>query len=1286
MEHPARTDLLNRDAVEVQLDALQRRPILGAPEHDPLILYARPGAPSAALDTAKLAPQPPPPVTAMIDAAIDLFAAVYPFQPREIQISSIETLLGYCRSSRLEKNPGRKQAVQLNASACLLGALRVATNSGSRGSRRAAGFNNDRLTQALREILKDALLSGDASLRASAAEAYGRLAAVAGSHAMSAQVQFLVDQVVNNRDPGARAGCARAFGCVYSEVGGLSAGPLTKTIVNILMSLSSDPHPTVHYSAMEALRMVVEAASLSYSSYVSSTLGMLVKLYMLDTHEPEGGSAGSSNLRADLPAHQAACRIISALIGVLGPDLLDSQKVRDLILTLLHEFGLEQSNPGVVVEASKAMQHFALFASEHMDLSVWILELKGHLQSTQRPRKLAAINSFYQLIQRQALVVSRVGGDALVEDLFAQLDDDPTIDGVRQVLLGWLRQTAELSPNSWINLCQRIMSRAVAGDVQAPAKKTQQQPGMLQDEEAAGINLGEEVSANSAALSHSRWRTQLFALQCLHEVFLAVGRAGRLEHFGTPLAAPATGAVQSTATHPAPRVLMSSRVADLIKMAFIASTSATSAIRLEGLTVLSDVIQYFKAARDPDFEESLLLEQHQAPIAAALTPAFSSDSTPEVLAAAVQVCATFVGSGVVREVERMGRILRLLATALERCTDPEMESLGEVSHLSPNAASTLKIATLTAWSELQISTLQQPYLREVIQPHIPTLAPYWIASLRDYAQMRTDPEAAVLAMPQPGPPLNARLDQQYAGLTQEVILPHYNQSWHKILHAVTVLADQANIPMLLALNGEIDLDASADVKPELSPYRDAPATNFHPLFGLAVEALASSANAPSSSAAAPFMEVSAEAQRSRVALYAIRTLSKAHFAGPALLDASVFEELRTLYMRLVMTEPLPIQLNVIEVLLSMIDSYQGRLLDVEPVAGEALPSEAKLTQCLQIIIRVMTHSYLLPGAAEDKIALLRTAYTAFLATSTHFLQGQQESLLVLALSAYSELLHDERQELDLIGPTLPCLKAICERGASVAQPASDVLEKGVHGFMCAALNNIDELRARAGVIIDIKTRNSLLALTVVLTSLPNGVKASTSVIDHFCFLIAQKLHAGADSNIGLTALNCARSIMLASSKGGASFQYAVGLLLPKLVEFVAGEGAKLKQLDDVKAADLPVRLMGEAVKALAAFGLSTPHSYRARVFSIVMPTFILLLSPDEPKALHDVAVAQLLAFATQAGPAFKEVTATLAADHRTVLETSIRNALAASATAGAKSSHPAAPQRTEAKIALRSFG
>jgi HEAT repeat-containing protein 5 len=74
----------------------------------------------------------------------------------------------------------------------------------------------------------------------------------------------------------------------------------------------------------------------------------------------------------------------------------------------------------------------------------------------------------------------------------------------------------------------------------------------------------------------------------------------------------------------------------------------------------------FALVPDPAYDGALLLEQHQAPITAALIPAFSLDSTPEILASAIHVCAVFVGSGIVKDVAKMGRILKLLTMSLHQ--------------------------------------------------------------------------------------------------------------------------------------------------------------------------------------------------------------------------------------------------------------------------------------------------------------------------------------------------------------------------------------------------------------------------------------------------------------------------------------------------------------------------------------------------------------------------------------------------------------------------------------------
>lgn len=67
---------------------------------------------------------------------------------------------------------------------------------------------------------------------------------------------------------------------------------------------------------------------------------------------------------------------------------------------------------------------------------------------------------------------------------------------------------------------------------------------------------------------------------------------------------------------------------------------------------------------DPEFPESTLLEQYQAQIGSALTPAFAVDSSPEIAAEAISVCAEFISSGIIGDVEHMGRPLRILVSGL----------------------------------------------------------------------------------------------------------------------------------------------------------------------------------------------------------------------------------------------------------------------------------------------------------------------------------------------------------------------------------------------------------------------------------------------------------------------------------------------------------------------------------------------------------------------------------------------------------------------------------------------
>ncbi|KAF8206326.1 armadillo-type protein [Mycena galopus ATCC 62051] len=1235
-------DPLNRDAVEVAIDNLLRKPVLGACEHDPLSLC------QARLSNAEYHLEEPPPAnTSVVDTAIELFAQLLPLQDLTSIVKILTLLLESARSPKLEKNTGRKAAIFINATVALVLALRQAMSSTQ--SRRAKDtFGSTQVTTLLSPFLKDALIDGDLVLRAASSESIGRLANLAGTNFLTGQIKLLVDQVVNNRDPHGRAGCALAFGAIYSHVGGLAAGPLLKTTVNVLMSLSNDPHPVVHFWALNALGRVMHAASLAYAPFVSSTLGMLLKVYLMESHEREGGTLLNANLSGDCPAYPVVCQITDAVITILGPDMQESSRTRTLVLNLVHEFS-QEDDEGICVEAIKCMQHFLMFAPEHVNIPDLVNQFRGHLASSRRPLKLASINALYQLVQKDALAMSRLGGDRLVEDLFGMLDDDSSVQGVRDVITSWLQQTVVHTPSAWIDLCQRIMSRTTASQQVVDAASGQG----LRDDEGESLNfaMSQDGAAGGRKLSTSRWRTQLFALECLHKICTIVASSGRKEHLDIKYAR-SLGITSSG--------LLVSRVPDLIKMAFTASTAYVTEIRLEGLVVLRDVIEIFATAPDPAYDDALLLEQHQAPITAALTPAFSSDSTPEILASAVHACAVFVGCGVVKDVSRMGRILKLLTVALDQSKESGMLSLGETGELSPNASAMLRISTLSAWAQLEIASSQQAYLIDVLKPYRSTLASLWLASLRDYASIRIDSEFLHDTS-------SVALDSSYSSLGKEVLLPYYANAWSVILQAVAT-AMQADDPHILAaMDGqELGKDAKPPVK---EARRQEPSMFFFIVFGLVYEALATASAESSSSTTSRQTTVTA-------ALQTLKCLVRPEYAGRAMMEPAIFDEFISLCYRMAMTESARIQIHLVEVLAIMAATQD------HTDASDPLSHTSPRAHCLRICSHILRHSSsvssrgsIIQGDVPDRIKMIMSAFAAFVSIATSIKSLQKEDVRAVGILLYSELLKDESSEIDLVGPTLTALKSLLDL-PTTSPDASDRYGRLVHGLISSCLLNIDEMGGRQGAISTKKIKNNLLAAVLILTVIPPSVKVGEAVIEHCCFLITQKLLDVGE--MSLPAAHCAKTLIVASTSGNATLQQCARMLIPGLIEYIA----KMAPLvSDGSITDPHAAAIGEVWKAFSAFFSSVPEAHRTRLLGVLLPTITLLLTNPQAAATPVTAqsIKELLTYATSSPAAFKEAALKLDPATRELLEQSVRRAM------GAGSQSSATQSSAKPQISLRSF-
>ncbi|KAF8916460.1 clathrin-coated vesicle protein [Mucidula mucida] len=1086
-------DLHSRDAIEAAIDNLHRKPIFGAYEHDTLTLC------QTRVPENERQFEPPPPATALVDTAIDLF-------------QTITLLLESVRSAKLERNTGRKRRYYQ----CIycVGACSSQCD--------VSHFRQARDTFGSSQVTSDTLVDGDSVLRYATSESIGRLASLGGTTFLTNQIKQL-------------------------------------TTVNVLMSLSNDPHPVVHYWALNALARVINAASLGYASFVSGTLGMLLKTYLMDSHECEGGVLSNANLSGDYPAYPVVCQIIDAVINVLGPDIQESTKTRTLVLNLVHEFSLEVDE-SARVEAIKCIQHFLMFAPEHVDIPDLVGQFRGYLSSSRRPLKVSSINALYQLVQKDALAMSKLGGDQLVENLFSMLDDDASVEGVRSVISSWLGQTVVYNPSAWIDLCQRIMSRTTASQQVADAASRQN----MRDDEGESLSVGMTQDSGEGGRGHltSRWRTQLFALQCLHQICTLVAESGRREHLDVPFAK-AQGIPTSG--------LLASRVPDLIKMAFTASTAYVTEIRLEGLVLLRDIIEIFATSPDPAFDDLLLLEQHQAPITAALTPAFSADSTPEILASAVQACAVFVGCGVVKDVHRMGRILKLLTTALEQSKDSGMVKLGETGELSPNASAMLRISTVSAWAELEVASVRQVYLKKVVEPYRSSLATLWIVSLRDYASIRTDSEFL-------HDQSSVALDSTYSSLGKEVLLPYYAQSWSLILQAVAT-AMQSNDPYILAaMHGS----EAGDAKPQINgAQHNEPAVLFFVVFGLVFEALASSTDSSA---------VVAQHQSSVLgSLLALKCLVTPEYAGKAIMEPTIFDEFISVCYRMAMTETASVQTHLIEVLSTFATSQEVASTDG---SIEVLSPTSPRAHCLRICSYILKHSTsasrgpIIQGDISDRIKMITACFSAFTNIALTVTTNQREDIRGVAILLYSDLLKDESSDIDLVGPTLPSLKGLLDLPTSTARDARERYGRLVHALLSSCLLNIDGMRGRDGLISTKKIKNNLLAAVLILTVIPATTKIGQAVLEHCCFLISQKLLDA--SEMTLTAAHCAKTLITASTTGNPVLRHCARLLIPSLIEYIA----KMAPLvNDGSITESHAAAIGEVWKAFSAFFVSVAEDH-----------------------------------------------------------------------------------------------
>ncbi|XP_017860243.1 PREDICTED: HEAT repeat-containing protein 5B isoform X4 [Drosophila arizonae] len=860
----------------------------GALEHDPCCLYrpnwsaqhssnASSNASTASnnniqlINKAQQCPGPLPLGVAVIDMSVTLYGTIFPKVANKHRLQMLDHFAECIKQAK----SNRQEAIQMNIFTALLYALKQLTDS-------KTSLGQEDVKKSATSLIVASLTSSNSTIRCAAGEALGRLAqVVADSHFTAELAQNSFDKLKSARDVVTRTGHSHALGCLHRYVGGMGSSQHLSTSVSILLALGQDSSsPVVQVWSLYALAQIADSGGPMFRGYVEPTLTLSLKLLLSVPH-------------AHVDVHQCVGRVVNALITTVGPELQgNNTAVVAMRSSFLCAAALLQSHadPLVQAEAIGCLQQLHLFACKSLQLDTLVPTLVKMLASNYFILRKAAVACLRQLAHREArevcelalsitpeqcpdLVITEYGLPGL---LFSMLDTETDVEMLKNIhdtLTSMLQMLAADNLSNWLSLCKKVLTVAVesgssseeqaaqAGSADAGGKSGSgdaQQTDDDDDEEEEYADDVTEYRAEENTSTHPavqpRWPTRVFAAQCVRRIIASCEAANAL-HFDL-LQAKEQQLIKSRSGD-----YLILHLAELIRMSFMAATSDSDQLRLEGLRTLQEIIDRFANVPEPEFPGHLLLEQYQAQVGAALRPAFAPDTPSHVTAAACEVCSAWIGSGVARDISDLRRVHQLLVSSLSK-----LYTKTNSTQLYNESMATLeKLSILKAWAEVYIVAMlsngkapaslltvspagtatelvtgieldtdsRGESLLSLVQPELHNLSNHWLAAMKDHALLLL-PAEFQSQLPRDG-------GSFYTTDTINSSKPHYMTSWPPILYASALwLRDEG---FARHQDTQSPSDASNAAEPESNnnqiTHGSLSADRFHMIFGICMEALCS---------------------------------------------------------------------------------------------------------------------------------------------------------------------------------------------------------------------------------------------------------------------------------------------------------------------------------------------------------------------------------------------------------------------------------------------------------------
>lgn len=769
------------------------------------------------INKAQQCPGPLPLGVAVIDMSVTLYGTIFPKVANKHRLQMLDHFAECIKQAK----SNRQEAVQMNIFTALLFALKQLTDS-------KTSIGQEDVKKSATNLIVASLTSSNSTIRCAAGESLGRLAqVVADSHFTAELAQNSFDKLKSARDVVTRTGHSHALGCLHRYVGGMGSSQHLNTSVSILLALGQDSaSPVVQVWSLYALAQIADSGGPMFRGYVEATLTLSLKLLLSVPH-------------AHVDVHQCVGRVVNALITTVGPELQgNNAAVSAMRSSFLCAAALLQAHadPLVQSEAIGCLQQLHLFACKSLQLDTLVPTLVKMLASNYFILRKAAVACLRQLAHREArevcdlaltitpeqcpdLVITEYGLPGL---LFSMLDtetDAEMLKNIHDTLTSMLQMLAADNLSTWLSLCKKVLTVAVesGGPNEDPtgaadgsgksasgdAKHNDDDDDEDEDEYADDVTeyRAEENTSTHPAVQ-PRWPTRVFAAQCVRRIIASCEAANAL-HFDL-LQAKEQQLIKSRSGD-----YLILHLAELIRMSFMAATSDSDQLRLEGLRTLQEIIDRFANVPEPEFPGHLLLEQYQAQVGAALRPAFAADTPSHVTAAACEVCSAWIGSGVARDISDLRRVHQLLVSSLNK-----LYTKTNSTQLYNESMATLeKLSILKAWAEVYIVAMlgngkapaslltisaagsgtsasqtselvtgleldndnRGESLLGLVQPELHNLSNHWLAAMKDHALLLL-PAEFQSQLPRDG-------GSFYTTDTINSSKPHYMSSWPPILYA-----------------------------------------------------------------------------------------------------------------------------------------------------------------------------------------------------------------------------------------------------------------------------------------------------------------------------------------------------------------------------------------------------------------------------------------------------------------------------------------------------------------------